>query len=248
LPVPLIHKANVPDEFYWNGVYEYYFNTGDQTQDFRTHLIFPVAKGRIGLEFKYVPVEFFKMDSAVSRMRRTIDGKAAEGAAFGDVYFGTMIQILKDHKFLPDLLVSMSCRTASGTGREYARHTDSPGYYIDASIGDTYGKNVGFFSHVRWYAQVGFYSWQTYLDNYPQNDALLYGAGIDFDFKDFFINQSINGYSGYMGNGDEPITYRMDFGIKIGKADLLFGYEKGLRDFPFQGIRAGFQVSGLTSN
>lgn len=246
LPVPFLHKSVVPEKFYWTGLYEYYWGKGDETHDFKTHMIIPVAKGRIGLEFNYVPVEFFKMDSAISKYRRTLSGKAVEGNSFGDIYFGTIIQVIKDHRFLPDLTVAMSCRTASGTNRENARYSDTPGYYIDASVGDSYGKDKGFFRHVRWYAEIGFYSWQTYIDNYPQNDALLFGAGLDFDFKDFFVNQSVSGYSGYMHNGDQPIVYRLDFGIKMGEAAVVFGYEKGLRDFPFQSIRAGFQIDGLT--
>ena len=246
LPVPVIHKAVIPEKFYCTGQYEYYFGPGDVTHDFKIHMIFPVAKGRIGLEFKYVPVEFYSMDSIVSHRRRTVSGKAVDGKAFGDVYFGTIIQLIKDHPFLPDLSVAMSCRTASGTDRENARYTDSPGYYLDASLGDSYGKAGGFFRHVRWYAEIGFYCWQTYLDNYPQNDALLFGGGIDLDFKDFFVNQTLGGYSGYMRNGDQPVVYRIDLGIKMGKAALVFGYEKGFRDYPFQSIRTGFQITGLT--
>lgn len=245
LPVPIIHKGVIPEHFYWIGQYEYYLGQGDETHDFRTQVVVPVAKGRIGLEFKYVPVEFYSMDSSVSRMRRTIYGREASGNSFGDVYFGTNIQLIRDHPFLPDLCISTACRTASGTDREYARHTDTPGYYLDASIGDSYGKDTGFFRHIRWYAEIGFYSWQTNLDNYPQNDALLYGVGIDFDFKDFFVTQTVCGYTGYMNNGDKPLVYRMDFGIKMGNAALVLGYEQGIRDFPFQSVRAGFQISGL---
>jgi hypothetical protein len=154
--------------------------------------------------------------------------------------------VVKNHTYLPDLSFSMSCRTASGTNRENARYTDAPGYYLDVSIGDSYGPDRGFFRHVRWYGEIGFYAWQTNVDNYPQNDAFLYGAGIDFDFKDFFIDQTLCGYSGYMNNGDQPLVYRVDLGIKMGSSALVFGYEKGLRDFPFESIRVGFQITGLT--
>jgi hypothetical protein len=246
LPVPIIHKARIPEKFYWLGQYEYFFGPGDQTHDFLTHFIAPIANGRVGLEFKYVPVELFSTDQIVSKTRRTMTGEATDGKSFGDIYFGTIIQLLKDKGAWPDLTFAMSCRTASGTGRENSRHTDGPGYYLDASAGDTYGKDVGFFRHLRWYVEIGFYCWQTNLDNYPQNDALLYGGGIDFDFKDFFINQSLCGYTGYMNNGDQPIVYRADIGIKIGNASLVAGYEKGLQDFPFQSIRAGFVINGFT--
>jgi hypothetical protein len=246
LPVPVLHKAQVPERVFWSGQYEYYYGQGDETHDFATRFVVPVAKGRIGLEFKYVPVEYFKMDSSVSRSRRTLSGEAESGNAFGDVYFGTQVQLMRNHRYLPDLVVSMACRTASGTGRENSRTTDTPGYYFDVSLGDSYGADKGFFQHVRWYAEIGFYVWQTNLDNYPQNDALLFGGGIDLDFRDFFLNQSIGGYEGYMNNGDKPLVYRVDLGIKMGEAALVFGYENGLRDFPFQSIRAGFQISGFT--
>lgn len=246
LPIPLLHEASIPSKIYWSGYYEYYSGKGDKTNDFNIHIVIPVAKGRVGLEFQYVPIEFFSMDSTTSRLRRTKTGKAIDGKAFGDIYFGTIIQLVKDHAFLPDISIAMSCRTASGTNRDNARYTDAPGYHLDASIGDSYGMGKGFFRHVRWYAEIGFYCWQTNLDNYPQNDALLYGCGINFDFKDFFVNQSFRGYSGYMNNGDQPMVYRADVGIKMGEAAFIVGYEKGLKDYLFQSFRAGFQI-GLTN-
>jgi len=247
LPVPLLHKADIPEsvDCTWWG--EYYYGKGDETYDVKTRLIIPVAQGRIGLEFMYVPVEFYQMDSLVSRTRRTKSGKSVDGLSWGDVYFGTMIRVIKDHPGLPDLTLAMSCKTASGTDQSNARYTNSPAYYFDASIGDTYGKDRGFFQHMRWYAEIGFYCWQTYLDNYPQDDALLFGAGVDFDFKDFFIDQSIGGYSGYMNNGDQPLVYRVDLGLKMKKSAIVFGYEQGICDFPFQSIRAGLEFSMLKS-
>jgi len=227
-------------------MYEYYFNPGDQTHDFLTHFVIPVGNRRVGLEFKYVPVEYFRMDSIVSRERRTLSGKAAEGYSLGDIYFGTMVQLIKDQGYIPDVMISLACRTASGTSRDYARYTDMPGYYFDVSIGDSYGRAAGFFRSVRWYGEVGFYVYQTFLDNYPQNDALLYGIGFDLDFSLFYLNQSIRGYNGYMYNGDHPLVYRADFGFKFGSAALVVGYEKGIRDFPFESIRAGFQINGLS--
>lgn len=245
LPVPLLHNGRVPDRFFWTGQYEYYYNTGDQTHDFYTMLVIPFAGSRIGFECKYVPVEVFSMDSTVSHLRRTISGKAVEGYSLGDFYFGTTIQLVRDHAYLPDLAFAAACRTASGTGRENSRHTDSPGYYFDLSIGDTYGKGTGFFESIRWYGEVGFYVWQTFLDNYPQNDALLFGLGLDLNFKYFSVDQSIRGYNGYMNNGDRPLVYRADLAIRIGSAGLVLGYERGIHDYPFESIRAGFEINGL---
>ncbi len=245
LPVPLVHNARIPDQFYWTGVYEYFAGAGNTTQDFFTQFRVPLANTRVALELTYSPVEFFTMDSATSRSWRTFSGSPIDDHSLGDISFGTILQIIRDHRFIPDLTVSMNCRTASGTGRENARHTDAPGYYLDVAIGDQYGPEHSFFRSIRWYAQAGFFVWQTYLDNYPQNDAFLYGAGIDLDFRPFFVNQTFRGFSGYMNNGDHPLVYRADLGIRIGTAALMVGYEKGLRDYPFESIRAGFQINGL---
>ena len=244
LPVPQLHKGNVPKGFTWTGHYENYQGQGNVTQDFMTRFSIPAGK-RVALEFHYVPYEFFTMDSATSRAWRTFTGAPAKGSSLGDIYFGTTFQLIQDHSVLPDLAVSMACRTASGTGREWARHTDTPGYHLDLSIGDSYFHREGFFNSVRWYAEIGFLVWQTYLDNYPQNDALLYGAGIDLEFRDFFINQSLRGYSGYMNNGDKPLVYGAEFGIRMGQAAVVLGYEKGFRDFPFTSIRGGISITGL---
>jgi hypothetical protein len=244
LPVPALHKGRVPENFYWTGRYEYYLGNGNQTQDFYTRFIIPL-KNRVGIEFTYVPVEFYSMDSATSRSWRTFSGTPVEGHSLGDIYFGTIIQVIRDNAYLPDLSFAMTCRTASGTGRENARHTDTPGYHLDISMGDSYGAGEGIFRSVGWYLEGGFLVWQTYLDNYPQNDAWLYGLGLDLEFRDFYLHQSLRGYSGYMNNGDKPLVYSTELGVRIGTAAFTFGYEYGIRDYPFQCFRTGICLDGL---
>ena len=245
LPVPDLHQGRIPDRVNWTGLVEFYLGEGDLTYDAMTHFVIPLADSRVGLEFKYVPFEYYRMDSTVSRMRRTASGKAVDGYALGDIYFGTMVQLLKDHEVLPDMAVSMACRTASGTKREDARFTDTPGYYFDFSAGKTFYTGANWFESIRVYGEVGFYVYQTLLDNYPQNDALLYGGGIDCEIGYFFVNQSIRGYNGYMYNGDHPLVYKAEVGFKMGTAGLVIGYEKGIRDFPFDSIKVGFRLDGL---
>ncbi len=244
LPVPYLHKGFVPVNLSWNGRYEYIIGKGNQTQDFYTDFVIPIGN-RVGLELSYTPIEFFSMDDATSRRWRTFDGLPANGQSLGDIYFGTMFQLVRDHRVIPDVTFSMACRTASGTGREFARHTDTPGYHLDLSLGDSYGKREGFFQYLRWYAETGFLVWQTYLDDYPQNDAWLYGFGLDLEFRDFYLHQSFRGYTGYMKNGDTPQVYLAELGIRIGSAAMVFGFQQGLRDYPFQSFRAGISLNGL---
>ncbi|MFO7616572.1 MAG: hypothetical protein R6V75_04920 [Bacteroidales bacterium] len=246
LPVPELHQGRVPERINWTGLFETYFSQGDLTYNFLTNLVVPLAKGMVGLEFRYVPVEYYRMDRSVSRLRRTFSGEAVEGFSAGDIYFGTIVQVLKDHRYLPDLAFAMACRTASGTSRQDARFTDTPGYHLDLSAGKTIKTGQSRLESIRLYGEVGFYVYQTLLDNYPQNDALLYGMGIDFSLNQFFFSQSLRGYSGYMHNGDHPLVYKAEIGLKFGTAGLVVGYEKGIRDYPFNSIKAGFRLNGLT--
>ncbi|MCD6347167.1 MAG: hypothetical protein J7L96_07090, partial [Bacteroidales bacterium] len=244
IPVPRLFDGETSQKMQFDMEYEYYFGDGTQTHDVYTEIHVPVADGKVSLDFMYVPYEFYSVDSLTSREWRSLSGNALNGSSFGDVYFGTHVQLVRDHVWIPDLSFGMSCRTASGTNLEDVRHTDTPGYYLDLSMGKTYyfGESS---SGIRWYALVGFYVWQTYLDHYPQDDALLYGGGVQLIFRDFFWENSLRGYSGYMSNGDQPLVYRTELGIREGAAALVLGYEKGIRDYPFDCIRLGIRINGI---
>ena len=167
LPVPRVFDGSVTRKLRFGMEYEYYYADGEQTHDVYTGIQIPIAGGKVSLDFSYVPYEFYSVDSLISRQRRSLTGDYQEGSSFGDVYFGTHVQLVRNHRWIPDIAFGMNCRTASGTGLEDARHTDTPGYYLDLSLGKThyFGESS---TGLRWHALVGFYVWQTYLDNYPQ--------------------------------------------------------------------------------
>jgi len=243
LPVPLVHTGQIKDNPEITLGYEYIIGTGNVTHSAMTRMTVPFENKRIALELNYNPLEFFTMDSVTSRLWRTYTGESVTDVCLGDFYFGTVIQLIRDHRYLPDLAVSMNCKTASGRGREYSRHTNAPGYYMDLSIGDTYKVSSGSLLSVRWYASGGLLVWQTNLALYPQDDALLFGAGVNLDLKGWFINLTFRGYSGYMNNGDRPLMYRADLGIKIGHAALVLSYEKGFRDYPFHSFQGALCIN-----
>ena len=245
LPVPYIHDGVNPPRFDMEMKYEYYFQAREQTHDALVRMIIPIAEGKAALELKYVPFEFYEVDKSLSRERRSESGEYLSGRSLGDVYFGTSVQLVKDHNWMPDILFSMSCKTASGTMLEDARHTDSPGYYIDLSMGKNYhfGKNG---SYLRWYLLGGFYAWQTYIDEFPQNDAIFYGLGLKIDFGEVYLKSSLRGLSGYMFNGDQPVVHYSEFGVREGRTAFTVGYEWGITDFPFNCFRFGFKIDGFS--
>ena len=244
LPVPYLHKGKNPANFDLDMKLEYYHQANEQTHDVLLDLTIPFSEGKAALEVRYVPFEFYEVGESLSRERRTVSGEALSGHSFGDVYLGAYFQVVKDREWVPDVLFGFGCKTASGTQIEDARHTNSPGYYFDGSLGKNimFGKGKKFF--LRWDVLGGFYAWQTYLDEFPQNDAIYYGLGLDLDLGKIYCSNSLRGLSGYMFNGDQPLVYYGELGVREGKAAVTLGYEWGIKDYPFRCLRFGIKIDG----
>lgn len=244
LPVPGLRKSVNPSKIDLDMKLEYYFQENEQTHDVMIDLTIPISDGKAALEVRYVPFEFYEVSESLSRDRRTVSGEALSGHAFGDVYLGAAFQVIKDHRWIPDILFGFSCKTASGTMIEDARHTDSPGYYFDLSLGKRHFLGQEKKHFLRWYMLGGFYAWQTYLDEFPQNDAIYYGLGLDLDLGKIYCSNSLRGLSGYMFNGDQPLVYYGELGIRQGRAAFTLGYEWGINDYPFECFRFGIKIDG----
>ena len=246
LPVPFSQKGKVKDRFEVRTDLEGHFSNGDKTQDILIDCYLPLVKNKIAVEFYGVPVEHYKMDEPTVIERRARN-RSGEGYSAGDFYFSTIFQVIKDKK-MPDVALRMACKTASGAKLSDARYTDAPGYFFDLSLGKDLLFTDKFVQKIRFHGMIGFYSWQMNLPENPQNDAVLYGAGLDLSFSGFCINNSLEGYSGYFGKelvivtdkedpvpfNDRPIIYRLDIMKQTDYFDFGLGYQLGVKDFLYQ--------------
>lgn len=238
LPVPEIKNGLVDSASSVNISYDYYTSKGDKTQDFYLKGTLPLFKNRISIELNAVPIEWYKMDT-ITRDERAVRTKSGEGSAGGDIYVSTCVQIVKNRKF-PDALLRFALRTASGTHLRDARYTDAPGYYIDVSFGKSIFIKDKFIREVRFYADAGLYTYQTYDLQNLQNDCFLYGGGICLNSKKISWTNCIGGYCGYLDNGDRPVVYRSEFRILNSMHDYAVSYENGLHDYPYQKFRISY--------
>jgi len=236
LPVPELGSGILVSENRFQAGYAYHYNKMDPTHNLFTRLIVPVYKDKINLEFSIVPLEIFNMDSSLRWERHTHLLKG-EGVAFGDLYFGTNIQLVRNHQSLPDIVVSMVCKTTSGGRLAEARYTDTPGYYFDLNFGKQIGSEKSNGLKARITGMMGFFSWQTYLANNRQNDAFLYGAGLLLRNNSWEFHNNISGYIGYMDLGDQPVVFRSDLTIKGTKSDFRISYNYGINDFDYHSFK-----------
>lgn len=239
LPVPDIKTGILPSKLNLKIAYENHSSDGDKTNNFYTELYVPLQAKKVGLFVSVVPIEFYDVDEAtlLARNIETTDGK---GTAGGDIYVGTYIQLLQDHKSLPDLLLTINLRTASGTMLEEARYANSPGYFFDLSAGKEITLGSSFLPSMRLYAMGGLYVYQTHRTDFRQNDAILYGAGIDLNFNKFILKNAFGGYSGFVRDGDRPALVRSTLQTNFDSMlNYEVGFQKGIADQKYTTVRFG---------
>ena len=87
---------------------------------------------------------------------------------------------------------------------------------------------------------LGFYSWQVESDEHNQEDAFLFGTGLEWNKNNWRIQTNIAGYLGYLNDsGDKPIVYRFKMEKKIKTISLLMGFQQGLHDFKYSSVEFG---------
>lgn len=248
LPVPEVEDAILPEMASLELAVDAHFSEGDQTQDLYTEFYTPLFTKRAGLRINMIPVEHFKMDTATRDMRRVRD-EDGEGYSSGDVYVSTFIQLVKDKEGCPDISVTANLKTASGGKLSAARHTDSPGYYFSLSAGKNFQTGLPCMDIIRIYGMAGFYSWQTFRDEYYQDDAILYGLGCNLRFNKLDLKNTLGGYYGYIGNRDQPVVYTLSLETRYESGmNFKIMYRHGIKDFMYDTFRFScvFDLKGVT--
>ena len=237
LPVPEVRDGSPPAAPFIEAGPELHLSEGDRTGNLYTRIYVPLFSDRAGIDLSYVPVEVYRTDT-LTRDRRRSREYDAKGTSLGDLYIGTFIHLLRERDLLPDLMLTVNLKTASGTGFQAARHTDAPGYFFDLSAGKTLHRGTGTIRLIRAHLQAGFYVYQTNLENYRQNDAFLYGAGFQLETGRFLIEPHAGGYMGYLKLGDRPLVGRLDLTFDPPSALLWkLRIQKGSADFPYTSFR-----------
>lgn len=231
LMVPEVENGRIDSNASLKISYDYYYSKGDQTQDFFLKAVLPLFNNRMSVGLSVVPLEFYKMDT-ITRDIRAARTRSGEGSAGGDIYINTLFQIIKEKRSLPDIVLRMSFRTASGTHLRDARYTDAPGYYTDLSFGKTILNNSSY--NLRIYADAGLYVYQTYYLRNLQNDCIYYGGGVALNTSSISWMNHLAGYYGYMNIGDRPLVYTSELRLLQKMFDWSWSYQWGINDFAYQ--------------
>ncbi len=236
LTIPFIGNGSVDSNTYIGATAQLHFSKGDNTQNMALYGNYCLVKDVVTLDIAYIPVEFYQMSDAIKKERHVYYANYYHNKAKGDIILNTSIRLLKKLDKKIRLTVRAGYRFASSSGLASARFTDGMGYYIDISFGKPLSPSL------QWIGMTGFYCWQINDDRFRQNDAFLYGSGLEWNRNGWKAQGYCAGYLGYIfGSGDKPIVIRANAEKKFSKTSLLLRLQQGLQDFKYSSVELGMK-------
>lgn len=220
---------------------------GDKTYDVSLRASIPLWTRRANLTLWLPVMEWYRNtpeNMAASNIAPEKYGEAQRGHLTGDVYVSIDLQLLEEKRFCPGLTLRAALKTASGGGYDVARYYDSAGYFFDTAV----SKRFRLF-HPDIYLQAalsgGFLCWQTGTGR--QNDAVMYGFLLGFEWKGLRVRETIGGYAGWESSScvdkelahDRPFSLKTDVRYGIKNWELIFRYQHGLADYPYNQFQLG---------
>lgn len=211
---------------------------GDRAADLTLAAAYPFGR-RASLRLRYTVREWYEYDEAAALERNALRPAGAYSAA-GDFWVEGVFQVLRQRDRRPDVALSARIKTASGGDVEGLRFTDSPGYWFDASVGRDLEVGAARGWTLRPYASAGFFVWQRFGADSPQNDAFTYAGGAHITDGAWTASLEAAGYAGYTSALDQPLVIRGGLQRICGRSILLhLAAQHGVHDWQYTSVELG---------
>lgn len=243
LPVPFITNGSIDSVSSVGLTANFHFSKGDNTQNLAIYGNYCLVKDVISFNFYWVPYERYQMSHAIKEERHVFSHYYYENSAQGEIHLNTNIQLLRKFRDHVHLALRIGYRLPTSNGLGSARFTDAPGYYFDVSAARPFNKE----SRWKLIGMTGLYVWQTNLDGRRQNDAFLFGGGVEWNPSKWHIQLYGTGYLGYMDDlGDKPVLVRTAIERKGKRINQILRFQQGLSNFEYSSIEAGLRYNFKT--
>jgi hypothetical protein len=239
-PVPQFTDATIPVKTTFQLSANYFFGYGDQTSNANLTTEIPFSTGRISFKAWCPIIEHYHVTEEVYRQRNMQNSKLYGKTSFGDIHLQTRILVCLEKKYLPNIILNTTLKTASSTTADDRRYFDTPGYYFNAEIGKSLHLPSKIINEIRGVINSGFLCWET--TNSRQNDAPLYGAKMILANQFLTVENTLSGYHGWMNNGDAPLVYTAQICFKQSAVKYFAEYQYGIRDFPYHHFQVGITI------
>jgi hypothetical protein len=233
LPVPRISNGSVDSAIWLAATGSLHFSRGDHTQNIALYANYCLVKDLISFQAGWIPYEHYSLTHDIKTRRHVFSHFYFDKQATGDIELSTTIQLLKRWRNYIHLAFRTGYRIPTSSGVGSARFTDAPGYYFDFSCGKPLSR-----SNLKWIAMAGFYAWQLVAGGYGQDDAFLFGSGMEWNHPWLRMQTYIAGYFGYL-KGDDPVVLRSSAEKRFKHWTLLLSFQQGLHDFGYSSVEIG---------
>lgn len=79
-------------------------------------------------------------------------------------------------------------------------------------------------------------------DSHRQDDAFLFGSGLEWNHKGWHVQCYTAGYLGYLyQSGDKPVLIRASIEKRNEKAGFLFRLQQGIHDYRYISAELGYK-------
>ena len=244
LPVPFISNGSIDSVNSIALTGNFHFSKGDNTQNLGVYGNYCLVKDVISFDFFWVPYERYQMSHAIKEKRHVFSHYYYDNSAQGEIHLNTNIQLLRKWRDWVHLALRIGYRLPTSSGLGSARFTDAPGYYFDLSFAKPFSKE----SCWKLIGMTGLYVWQTNLDGKRQNDAFLFGGGMEWNPPSWRVQLYGTGYLGYMDDlGDKPVLIRAGLEQKGKRINGILKFQHGLSNFDYSSVEAGLKYTFKTN-
>jgi hypothetical protein len=235
LPVPSMSNGGIDSVNYVGPAGSFFFSKGDNTQTLKFIGNYCLVKDLVSFDAAWIPVEWFQVDDATKDKRHVYWPNYYQKVANGDVFLNVNVRLLKKWDKHVQLAFRVGYRFPSSDVREVAaaRYTDAPGYFFDVSA----GKYLSPDQRWRLSGMAGFYVWQ--VTNFGQNDAFLFGGGLEYNANGWRWKLNGRGYTGWIGDGDFPILVSTSLEKQMKTFAIYLQLQQGLHDYGYTGVEFG---------
>jgi len=237
LSVPAINNGSSDSITSLGATANFHFSSGDNTQNLMLYGNYTTKSNTISIDAQFVPYERFVMSHAKKTERKIYYQDYYKKTTVGDVIVSTTFQLFQKWRKDVQLAMRVGVRMPSGGMQGAARYADVPAYWIDAGMGMPI-KNTNW----KWISMAGFLVWQTNEDHLRQDDAFLFGTGVEFNKQEFRVQAYGAGFAGYKNNGDKPIVLRFNLEKKSNRCVYLLKFQQGVQDFSYFSVETGAKL------
>ncbi len=246
LRVPALTNGIIDNEIWSETTVEHHFGNGDQTLNVWSQFNIPLAKDKAVLYVTSIPLEWWWVTEA-TRDERRMQRQNGQGWNTGDMAFGVILRLLNEEKVKgPNITFRAHSKTTTGGNVNNARFTDGSMFFWEATLSKTLKKTENSSFLIK--GMIGFYTWQTNRNFLPngseqfQNDAGVYGVGMEWTTGKFRWGSDISGYHGYIMNRDYPTFWRNQFSYRLTKHIALYSnFNMGLKSWDWSTVTIGYR-------